>query len=208
DQSPPPETRSVRKNQLAAATAKTSSGKRKIRKATIAATTVASSSTSSQKRKPLNTPPFVSGSQPNHASSAPKKTAKPTTALRAKRPAVTKWPLRRDRDASATRTTKTSPDQPTSPLAPLSAASTDRSASTETRIVIPPRYARKEASDHGTRTAFIAPNCDARAGRPREPGDYQPRVSSRSSGASPAAESPLIASPRPCETRASTSASR
>ena len=37
---------------------------------------------------------------------------------------------------------------------------------------------------------------------------YQPRVSSRSSGASAAAERPLIASPSPCETRASTSASR
>ena len=39
------------------------------------------------------------------------------------------------------------------------------------------------------------------------PGVYQPRVSRSSSGASVAVERPLIASPRPCETRASTSAS-
>src|ERR1700693_4705277 len=36
---------------------------------------------------------------------------------------------------------------------------------------------------------------------------YQPRVSSSSSGGSVAVERPVIASPRPCETRASTSAS-
>src|SRR6188508_1564681 len=39
-------------------------------------------------------------------------------------------------------------------------------------------------------------------------GCYQPRVSSSSSGGMPAAARPVIASPRPCETRASTSASR
>ncbi len=39
-------------------------------------------------------------------------------------------------------------------------------------------------------------------------GHYQPRVSSSSSGGMPAAARPVIASPRPCETRASTSASR
>jgi hypothetical protein len=48
----------------------------------------------------------------------------------------------------------------------------------------------------------------AHGGNPVSPVLYQPRVSSRSSGASAAAERPLIASPRPCETRASTSASR
>src|SRR5262245_46879367 len=37
---------------------------------------------------------------------------------------------------------------------------------------------------------------------------YQPLVSSSSSGGIPAAERPVIASPRPCETRARTSASR
>ena len=39
-------------------------------------------------------------------------------------------------------------------------------------------------------------------------GHYQPRVSSSSSGGMPAVARPVIASPRPCETRASTSASR
>src|SRR5436305_1657636 len=55
-QSPPPEIRSVTKNQVLAAAAKTSSGKRKVRHATKDATTAASSSTSTQNRKPRNTP--------------------------------------------------------------------------------------------------------------------------------------------------------
>ena len=48
----------------------------------------------------------------------------------------------------------------------------------------------------------------AHGGNPVSPMLYQPRVSSKSSGASAAADRPLIASPRPCETRASTAASR
>jgi hypothetical protein len=96
DQSPPPESKSVTKYQEALATTKTSSGKRKACSATAAATTVRSSSTSSQKWKPLKLGSASSGSQPNQSNTAPTKTTNAATELRAKRPAVTKWPFARN----------------------------------------------------------------------------------------------------------------
>ena len=91
DQSPPPEMRSVTKNQLEAASSNTSSGNSKSRSATTEATMATSSSTSSQKRKPSKTPPSsVSGSQPNHSRIEPKNTTNATTPLVASNPAVTK----------------------------------------------------------------------------------------------------------------------
>ena len=60
-------------------------------------------------------------------------------ALSANRPAVTERPFRLDRNARPARIANTSADHPTRPAAPWSAASIDRSASTATRIVRPPR---------------------------------------------------------------------
>src|SRR5262249_58934206 len=62
---------------------------------------------------------------------------------------------------------------------------------------------RAETAQHRRVLAEVPLDCEDPDGH----GDYQPRVSSSSSGRSAAAERPLIASPSPRETRARISAS-
>ena len=122
DQLPPPDTRSVTKNQPTTAVIEPGSGWRKLCRAQPAAIRTSSSSPRRATEKPANGEPDAAlvtevgvgapENQPNHVHSAPRKTPHATTDAKPNTPAASQRPRRSSPRATTFRTAKTSTAQP------------------------------------------------------------------------------------------------